>query len=206
MVVLEVPVGTCNALGISDAGTLRHAIHGKPGHRMIEHRVLLAAIRKGRSNVDAMNMLRGIWQECEFHRTVRSAREACSAPPVRSKELEKRLAVIRAKNEEETYSRMVQDVSTQSLSTAQTESLRLGRIGAQMSIGANVLVTMITCFVTGYFAFKHSSGSEAVGLVGGLICMMVALGVEATLVITRMYSIESAAEKDAKKRAANVVT
>lgn len=205
MVVLEVPVGTCDALRISDASTLCTAIHGKPGCRMIEHGVLLAAVRKGRSNEDAMNLLRGIWKDCEFHRTVRSAREACSAPPVRSKELEKRLAILRAKNEEESYAKMVQDVSAQSLSTAQTESLRIGRIGAQMSIGANVLVTMMTCFVTGYFAFKHSSGSEAVGLVGGLICMMVALGVEATLVITRMYSIDSAAEKDARRRVSNFV-
>lgn len=172
---------------------------GSAENLTIEHRILLAALRR-KSDEEAMAILRNVLQQGKVYRDISDAKKAHSRPRVRSKQLEKRLSLLRAKNEEREYAVMVQDVSAASLSAAQTESARLGRYGAQMSIGANVLVTMITCFVAGYFAFKHSSGSQNAGLAGGMVCMIIAMAVEATLVITRMYSIESAAEKDVRKR------
>lgn len=76
----------------------------------------------------------------------------------------------------------------------------MSKLAPQMSLGFNVVVTMATCFVAGFFVFKASSGSDTVGMIGGIAGMIVAMGVEAVLLITRMYSIEHEAERQAKKR------
>jgi Endoplasmic reticulum-based factor for assembly of V-ATPase len=163
--------------------------------KFVHHATLLVALR-GTYPGEEMQALRDILQRCKVYRNNEDAMSARSGPLVRSTELEARLSLLRAQIEEREYAAMVADVAATSSSSALTESARLGNYGSQMSIGANVIVSMATCFVAGYFAFKHSSGSDSVGLAGGLVCMAIAMAVEATLVITRLYSIESAAEKE----------
>lgn len=95
---------------------------------------------------------------------------------------------------------MTRDVSRVAGSTAEVEALRMAKIAPQMSLGVNVVVTMATCFVAGYFVVKNSTGNETYGLVGGVAGLIVAMAVEATLLVTRMYSIDAAVEKQVRKR------
>jgi uncharacterized membrane protein len=201
MVVFEVTPEMAGAL--NSAHLDHHCVSHtscNPAVRTVHHAVLLDAVRAtaGGAGVDAA--LLDLARRGAVHRTHADAAAAHVPPPQRSPALEARLTLLRAQAEERAYAQMVRDVSASTASSAQLESARMGRIGAQASIGVNVIVTMITCFVAGYFAFKHSSGRESVGLAGGVVCMIIAMAVEATLVITRMYSIESAAEKDETRR------
>lgn len=80
---------------------------------------------------------------------------------------------------------------------------RLSRLAPQMSLGANVVISMATCFVAGYFVVRASTGSDSWALVGGIAGLIVAMGVEVVLVITRMYGIERMAEEEKRRREKN---
>jgi CBS domain-containing protein len=168
------------------------------GARTVAHGDVLSAVVSTGSDATLADLLRG----AELHACHRAAADALAGPSVRDPALDARIARFRAQSEDAQYARMVRDVArgTSGLSNAEEESIRIGRFGAQASIGANVVVTMATCFAAGYFIFKHSSGSQAIGLIGGVVGMTGAMAVEATLVITRIYSIDAAAEKQKKKR------
>lgn len=77
---------------------------------------------------------------------------------------------------------------------------RLSRLAPQLSLGANVVISMATCFVAGYFVVRASTGSESWALVGGIGGLIAAMGVEVVLVMTRMYAIERVAEKEKRRR------
>jgi hypothetical protein len=168
------------------------------GSETVSHLTLLKGIDATGANCSLASLIRG----AEVHATHREAARAHARVHSRNPELVARLARIRIANENKEYGRMVRDVVRPSSTNAEAEEARLGRIGSQMSIGANVIITMITCFVAGYFVFKHSSGRESVALTGGIACMIAAMCVEAILVITRMYSIQSAAESQKNQRIA----
>lgn len=78
--------------------------------------------------------------------------------------------------------------------------VRLSRLAPQLSLGANVIISMATCFVAGYFVVRASTGSESWALVGGIAGLIVAMGVEVVLLMTRLYAIERAAEKEKGRR------
>lgn len=166
------------------------------GVQTVAHRVLDDALKKTNSKRSLFELVAG----AEAHLSHSQAAAVFRAPPQRSPEMEAHFARIRLANEEREYAKMVHDVAHKSSSNAEAESMRMGRLGAQMSIGANVIVAMATCFVAGYFVFKHSTGSETSGLIGGVACMIAIMAVEAILIIARMYSIETAAEKEAQNK------
>lgn len=178
------------------AGLEPRCVKHSSNFRTISHgNVIMALKATGRNNF--VSAVAGV----ELHATHEAAAASAAGPPPRSLELEARLARLRAQNELAEYTRIVQDIRVPHINPAKSDAESLARFGSQMSIGVNVIVTMATCFVAGYFVFRHSSGSEAMGLIGGLICMIAALIVEATLVITRLYSVERAASKqNAKER------
>lgn len=95
---------------------------------------------------------------------------------------------------------MVRDVARVDVSNVEVEALRMSKLAPQMSLAFNVVVTMATCFVAGYFLLKNTSGSETAGLIGGVIGMIVAMGVEAVLLLTKMYTIDVAVEKHVKQQ------
>lgn len=178
-------------------GTAHQCRHLPNGLMSIGHASLLEAVAASESPAESFLWLtRG-------SKIYGNHEDACAAhqpSPQRSSDLENRLAVLRIQSEEREYAAIVRGITAGNMSNAELESARLGQFGAQMSLGVNVIVTMATCFVAGYFVFKHSSGRQSFGLVGGVVCMIIAMAVEVTLVITKMYSIEKALEKDGKRQ------
>lgn len=199
MVVFEVTPRITSYLDLAGVKKSTRLCPGiSPPLHTVEHSVLLSAFHS-RAKTEWPDFQR-LASGSTVHRTHDDACAAHAPPPKRNPELVARLAVLKAKADEKEYAAMVRDVAGSGATNAQMEYARLGRIGAQMSIGANVIVTMITCFVAGYFVFKHSSGRESIGLAGGIAGLIIAMAVEATLVITRMYSIETAADKEFNRR------
>lgn len=195
MVVFEV-TPEIGAL-LKEAGFMQHCQTLPNGPQSISHEYLVQALSTtGKTTATLLSFAR----RSKVHRNHVDACKAHETPPRRSRELEERLAVLRMRHEEKQYADIIRGVAGSSMSNAELESARLTRFGAQMSLGVNVVVTMATCFVAGYFVFKHSSGRQSVGLVGGVLCMIVAMAVEITLVITRMYAIDAALEKDGRQQ------
>lgn len=162
----------------------------------ISHTALSSAIHQVSSSTSLSSLL----SSSEIHLTHGDAVSA-HHPPTRDPEVAARVSRLRARLEDAEYARMTRDVArVSSSSNAEVESLRMAKFAPQMSLGVNVVVTMATCFVAGYFVVKNSTGSETLGLVGGIAGLIVALGVEATLLVTRMYSIDNAVETEIRKR------
>lgn len=159
----------------------------------ISHKILLSALQANSSSKSLHSTL----SKSEIHLSHAAAVSAHTPPPT-NPQLTLRLAGLRARQQDAAYAEMVRDVTRGA--TAERESVRLGRLAPQLSLGANVIVTMATCFVAGYFVMKGTSGSESVGLVGGVTGMIVAMGVEAGLLVSKLYGIEKAAERGRKKR------
>jgi hypothetical protein len=183
---------------LQDGKRLSDIVSHDDGVETVSHVSIFKSIQASDTDSSLASLVHGV----ELHATHREAALAHTREKPRNPELAARLARIRIENENREYERMVKDVVRASSTNAEAETERLGRMGAQMSIGANVIITMITCFVAGYFVFKHSSGREAVGLTGGIASMIVAMCVEAILVMTRMYTIHDAAEKQRGRRPA----
>lgn len=161
----------------------------------VSHKVLCAALRAVEDAPSLQKLLSG----AEIHLCHEDAVRA-HVPPHRDPAVEARVERLRARLHDAQYSRMVRDVSRASGSNAEVESLRMAKFAPQFSLGLNVIVTMATCFVAGYFVMKNTSGSETIGLVGGVAGMIVAMGVEAVLLLTKMYTIDSAVSAESKKR------
>lgn len=161
----------------------------------ISHTDLAAALRA----VSHAPTLHSLLQTSEIH-TTHSAAVTKHLPPKRNPQLEARVSRLRARLQDAEYARMVRDVARVDASNAEIEDARMGKFAPQMALGFNVVVTMATCFVAGYFVCKHTSGSDIFGLVGGVAGMIVAMGVEIVLVLTRMYRIDDAVSKHVKRR------
>jgi hypothetical protein len=196
MVVFELSAETLSALNA--AALASRCVTHPCGTKTASHHDIHAAVLHAGGSPNLESSLRGL----PLHTTHAAAATALAGPPRRDPALEARVARFLAQSEDAKYARMVRDVAcgNSGLWKAEEESIRIARFGAQASIGANVVVTMATCFAAGYFVFKHSSGSETVGLIGGVVGMTLAMAVETTLVITRIYSIESAAEMQRRRR------
>lgn len=163
----------------------------------VSHAVLARTLRSIPADAPSLSSL---LRASELHRTHADAVAAHAPPPRRDPKLEARVARLKARLEESEYAHMVRDVSRAAGSNAELESRRMSKLAPQMSLGANVIVTMATCFVAGYFVFKNSSGSETVGLIGGIAGLIIAMAVEATLLVTRMYTLDDALDKQLRKR------
>lgn len=198
MVAVEV---TTRIRHLLEKASLSESIDRGPYVETVAHGVLCLALKRLGGDTTLISLLRGTG----IHLSHKDAVAAHAPPPRRNKELEKRLALLRAKAEEREYRRMVGDVASMSSSNAEQESQKLGRFAPQMSIGINVIVSMATCFAAGYFVARHAFDSQPVALVAGVIGMIVAMAVEATLVLTKLYTIENAAEKQERRRTKRTV-
>lgn len=122
---------------------------------------------------------------------------ASHTPPIpRCPKLDARVRALRARLEDAAYARIVSDVArVDSRDSAAVAVRQLRETAPQMSLAFNVMVTMATCFAAGYFVAKAATGSQAVALAVGLLALIGAMAVEATLVITRLYAIDKEADK-----------
>lgn len=174
--------------------SLTSKIETSNGISTIAHKPICNALRA--SSPPLSSLLRST----TIHLSHEAAVSALAPPPPRDPELEARINRLRARLEDEQYKAITRDVARAAGTNAEMEVARMGRIMPQMSLGVNVIVSMATCFTAGYFVMKHSGGGETAGLVGGVAGLIVAMGVEVVLVMTRMYGIERAAEKEGRRR------
>ncbi|KAJ8906972.1 hypothetical protein NDN08_003455 [Rhodosorus marinus] len=108
----------------------------------------------------------------------------------RPKELDERLAKLRVELERKQYEAMVKDVSGRRHDNSLAAGMDMVDLRNQTSVGLNVIVTMLTGYAVGHFLVRTYFGSSHYGLYGGLVGLIIGLGVEATLVITRIYSLD----------------
>lgn len=186
---------TPEILSVLSAAHSEGRIETTQGVSTICHTALSSALHHASSTTSLSSLM----SSSEIHLTHEDAVFA-HRPPSRDPEVAARVSRLRARLEDADYARMTRDVSRVSASNAEVEAIRMSKIAPQMSLGVNVVVTMATCFVAGYFVVKNSTGNDTYGLVGGVAGLILALGVEATLLVTRIYSIDSAVEKQLRKR------
>jgi len=113
--------------------------------------------------------------------------------------LQKRLAALERRQADLTYARMVSDVAPLFAERAvygrsHAASEYIATMRAQMSVGANVVATMLTCFAVGYFLARVYYGDEqpTPALIGGAVGLTIGLFIDVIIIIARMYAIEKA--------------
>jgi hypothetical protein len=111
------------------------------------------------------------------------------APPPperkRPKELEERLARLRAELEDRQYRGLVRDVTEAEEAAAALREGGLNTYKDQLSFGLHVIVTMFTLFTLFYVMARSVTRSEVLRLLAGLAGATAALLMETTLLITR---------------------
>lgn len=161
----------------------------------VSHKALATAIR-GQRNAPSLSSLLSSTQLYLSHE------HACKEriPHERNPQLQARVERLEARMKDAEYARIIRDVARTDASNVEIEAARMSKFAPQMSLGFNVIVTMATCFTAGYFLFKHSTGTQTGGLIGGIVAMIIAMAVEILLVLTRMYTIDTAVDQHVKKR------
>eukprot|EP00188_Purpureofilum_apyrenoidigerum_P001750 Plantae.Rhodophyta-Purpureofilum_apyrenoidigerum.ctg19941.p1 GENE.Plantae.Rhodophyta-Purpureofilum_apyrenoidigerum.ctg19941~~Plantae.Rhodophyta-Purpureofilum_apyrenoidigerum.ctg19941.p1 ORF type:complete len:239 (+),score=44.63 Plantae.Rhodophyta-Purpureofilum_apyrenoidigerum.ctg19941:303-1019(+) len=163
--------------------------------KLVQHRTLLAAVKAVKTS------FKDVMERAELRLTDRVEKKL-----ERPKELDERLNLLRRALEEKQYRQMVRDVGGQRYSSEdQGADMDMRSVKNQMSVGLNVIVTMLTCFAAGYFLARNYFGTQQHGLYGGLVGIIVGLGVEGTLVITRVYMIDENSRKQEQARARHVL-
>lgn len=165
----------------------------------ISHSSLRSAVKQSKETSPSSKTFVQLLQGCELHLTHEEA-VLVHNPPKRSEELDRRITALRCRLENQTYDRIVRDVSRTEANNVQLENIRMSKFAPQMSLGFNIVITMATCFTAAFFVFKASTGSQTVGLIAGVIAMMAAMLVEAILLLTKLYTIEDAVQRDDKRR------
>jgi len=138
----------------------------------------------------------------EVHFTHFDASVNHTPPPKRNAQLEARMVKLRARLADREYAAMIRDVSGGNDHDGEHESISkmLRNAAPASSIGFNLVVTMGTCFTAAYFLTNAMTGNKSIALGMGAVAIAGALGVEATLVLTRLYRIERAEEELAVKK------
>ncbi|PXF49143.1 hypothetical protein BWQ96_01092 [Gracilariopsis chorda] len=172
-----------------------HAVKRTKDVETVTHRALVNAIR-GQRNAPSLSSLLSSTELYLSHD------HACKEriPHVRNPQLQARVERLQARMKDAEYARIIRDVARADASNVEIEAARMSKFAPQMSLGVNVIVTMATCFTAGYFLFKHSTGTQTGGLIGGVVAMIIAMAVEVLLVLTRMYTIDTAVDQHVKKR------
>ncbi|CAN8076914.1 unnamed protein product [Agarophyton chilense] len=174
-------------------------LHTTDGVQTISHARLAAATRLVVTTTTTTNpSLRALLRHTQLFLTHAHACDVLRAPSAPNAALQRRVLRLREAQRAREYERMVRDVAPRN--DAGGERVRLGRVGAQMAVVTNVVVTMGTCFTAGYFVFSRGAGSRAAGLAGGLAAMVLGLCVEAVLVVTRLYAIDKEALRTEARR------
>lgn len=192
MVAVEV---TPSIQTILASANLSHLVRTTADVSTVPHKALCDALRATAATLSLSSLLR----DTNLHLSHADA-VALHAPPKRDAQVAARVARLRARLDDAAYAHMTRDVARVAGSNAEVESLRMSKFAPQMSLGANVIVTMATCFTAGYFVAKNSTGSQTYGLVGGVVGLVVAMGVEVVLLMTRMHAVESEAERQRRRR------
>lgn len=134
----------------------------------------------------------------ELHLCHEDAEATYAPPPVRCPVLERRLAALRARAADAEYACMVRDVARSSESSSGMSKVVRDTI-PHASIALNVVATMGTCFAAAYFLARAATGSKPIALAAGAVGLAIALAVETSLVLTRLYALERAAEKETER-------
>lgn len=118
--------------------------------------------------------------------TLSHAHPPLPRPP--NKELQRRLTLLREREEDRIYGEMVRDVGgMKGRDELEDMSMRFRGIGGW--VGLDVIVTMGTGFAIGWFCGGRGKGGTW-GLVGGLLGLILGLLVEGCLVMVRMVAME----------------
>lgn len=138
----------------------------------------------------------------EVHFTHSDAVSSHAPPPKRNPQLEARMVKLRARLADREYAAMIRDVSGGGDGDGEHESISkmLRNAAPASSIGFNLIATMGTCFTAAYFLTNAMTGNRSIALGMGAVGIAGALGIEATLVLTRLYRIEKAEEELAAKK------
>ncbi|KAI0557102.1 ATPase vacuolar ER assembly factor Vma12 [Gracilaria domingensis] len=161
----------------------------------VSHKLLANAIRNN-ANAPSLASLLATSQVCLTNE------HACAVhiPHVRNAHLRARIERLEARQKDAEYAGIVRDVSRVDATNVEIEAARMSKFASQMSLGVNVIFTMATCFTAGYFVFKQSTGTQTGGLIDGVTAMIVAMGVEVILVLTRIYTIDTQVDRHVKRR------
>ncbi|KAL6075305.1 hypothetical protein QOT17_003710 [Balamuthia mandrillaris] len=123
-------------------------------------------------------------------------------PPQRTKEQEEALQKVRNKLENQRYKKMVSNVAsfegdehTHLVIMPSREEKK--ELRSQLSIGVNIVVSMATMFVAGFFTCRHGFGSVVAGVIGGVALATIIMIVEVWLFIIHQNKRD---EKEKKKK------
>lgn len=123
-----------------------------------------------------------------LHLSHKAAAQELLPPPPPPPALVKRRKELAAALEAQSYAEATRDL-TRLQASARVDDLRLARLPAQMSLAANVVVSMATCFAVGFFLGRAWGGNVG-ALVGGLVGMIGAMAVESILVGVRLWGLD----------------
>lgn len=180
-----------------------HKIEKTSSVETINHKMLCSSLRSIlESEDDEVPTLQQLLKSADIYLTHHDAVAECLPRP-RNAELERRLGLLNARLENEKYEKLVRNMLPSGTGSGMRidaggsveNDIKIGKLAPQMSLGLNVLVTMATCFTAAYYVFKHSTGSEVVGLIAGVIGLIVAMIVEAVLLLTKLYTLDDTTRK-----------
>ena len=100
-----------------------------------------------------------------------------------------------------TTHRMVRSVTSAKEEQEAERRKDIKQANSAMSLGFNVIVTMATMFVAGWFLARNAFGGDVAGVIGGLVCSIAAMLVEMWLFVIRGSRLDSQDEKKAKRLA-----
>lgn len=122
-----------------------------------------------------------------LHQAAKGARLVFEAPPqrVRSPELEARLQILQRNLDQRNYDAMVQDVTSAERKAREASQTNYGTYKQQLSFGVHVTVMMGTLYAVGHMAGGALHPDPIFKVVGGLVGLIAAMLLEATLLILR---------------------
>eukprot|EP01090_Pellita_catalonica_P008454 TRINITY_DN1928_c0_g1_i1.p1 TRINITY_DN1928_c0_g1~~TRINITY_DN1928_c0_g1_i1.p1 ORF type:complete len:233 (+),score=38.80 TRINITY_DN1928_c0_g1_i1:96-701(+) len=100
-----------------------------------------------------------------------------------------------AESEDRKYEKMVQNIVESKASRIRTERGEVSSYRDALSIGTNILVTMVTLFVAGWFVCYNAFGGMAGGAIGGVVFAMIGMLAEMGLFVIKSSRHEAAAAK-----------
>eukprot|EP00871_Galdieria_phlegrea_P000400 jgi/Galph1/1360/GphlegSOOS_G6010.1 len=156
---------------------------------------IVAALRKTEDNIPTIRQLvvNSVWQ----FPIVKGTCDSYERPP----ELEKRLEMLRTQQESKRYREMVKDVDPRiRQETADSSQLPFHSFREQLALGLQVMISMATGFIFGYYIGWKITKSNTWALINGLVFFILAMFVDVILIITGIVSKEMMNSKQSRYR------
>ncbi|KAK4524329.1 hypothetical protein GAYE_SCF03G2228 [Galdieria yellowstonensis] len=112
--------------------------------------------------------------------------------------LDKRLEALRERHERKQYRELIQDLPSLAPSEPST-SASFKSFREQLTLGLQVLTSMATGFVVGYYVAWKLTAKQTVALIWGLLTLIFAMFVDVILIITGMLAKDMLIAKTNKK-------